>query len=87
MSPIPGFYDYALTAGWALPAHHPSSDDFFRSCAAWLDGLHHKEVALRRKIAPKLAEKYFSYDVVRPKFTAFISSLLPSARSSYAYVD
>lgn len=87
MSPIPGFYDYAQTAGWALPGYHPSSDDFFRSCAAWLDGLRHEEVALRRKIAPDLAEKYFSYDVVRPKFTAFISSLLPSARSSYAYVD
>jgi glycosyltransferase involved in cell wall biosynthesis len=76
MSPIPGFYDYAQAAGWALPAHHPASEDFHRACAAWLDGLHWEEVQARRERAPALAKKYFDYEVVRPTFEAFVEDVL-----------
>lgn len=76
MSPIPGFYDYAHRAGWALPAHHPASDAFHRQCARWIDALTWEAVASRRARAPALANKFFDYNVVRPKFTAFVTSLL-----------
>lgn len=85
MSPIPGFYDYAETAGWALPGYHPADDAFHRACAHWLDGVTPEEIARRRATAPVLAAQRFSYEVIRPKFAAFMASLLPANASSYAY--
>lgn len=76
MSPIPGFYDYVRDAGWSLPAHHPASPSFHHACAAWIDRLDESEIEERRARAPKVAEKFFSYEKVRPKFSAFISDLL-----------
>jgi hypothetical protein len=80
MSPIPGFFDYARRAGWALPSHHPASDRFHRQCAAWVDTLSWEEVQTRRNRAPHIARKYFDYDVVRPKFEAFIDAILSNSR-------
>jgi glycosyltransferase involved in cell wall biosynthesis len=76
MSPIPGFYDYVRDAGWSLPAHHPASASFHHACAAWIDRLDGSEVEERRARAPKVANKFFSYEKVRPKFSAFINDLL-----------
>jgi hypothetical protein len=76
MSPVPGYYDYAKEAGWALPAHHPASEVFHQECARWLDTLPSEEVQGRRERAPALAKKFFDYDVVRPKFEAFVEDIL-----------
>jgi len=76
MSPTPGFYDYAAPAGWPLPAHHPADDAFHQACARWLDTLTWDAIDERRRVAPKLAQKYFAYAVVRPRFEAFIHNLL-----------
>jgi len=81
MSPVPGFYDYAQSAGWALPAAHPASDAFHRSCASWIDSVTHESIDARRQHAPELARRFFSYDVVRPRFTAFINDLLHMERN------
>ena len=78
MSPIPGYFDYAQTAGWALPPHHPASDRFHRETAAWIDGLCWQEVDERRQKAPSIAQKHFSYDLLRPRFQGFVESLLPT---------
>ncbi|WP_243664289.1 hypothetical protein [Rhodothermus marinus] len=75
MSPIPGFYDYVYPAGWALPEGHPADPDFHRKLAAWLDGLSREEVRARAARAPALARR-FGYDVLRPRFAAFIGELL-----------
>jgi len=76
MSPIPGYYDYALDAGWPLPPNHPSSPEFHRKIASWLDTLARDEIQTRAKKAPEHAAKHFSYDVVRPRFEAFLRDLL-----------
>ena len=75
MSPIPGFYDYVYPAGWALPEGHPADSDFHRKLAVWLDGLSREEVRARAARAPALARR-FGYDVLRPRFAAFIGDLL-----------
>ncbi len=75
MSPIPGFYDYVYPAGWALPEGHPADPAFHRKLAAWLDGLRPEEVRERAAKAPALARR-FGYDVLRPRFAAFIGGLL-----------
>ena len=76
MSPVPGFYDYVLGAGWSLPACHPASSSFHRGCAAWLDTLSWEEIHERRNRAPAIARRFFDYDVVRPRFEAFIDDVL-----------
>ncbi|MEO7653517.1 MAG: glycosyltransferase [Bryobacteraceae bacterium] len=76
MSPIPGFYDYALDAGWALPAKHPASTDFHRTCAAWLDTLTHEEVAVKAAFARPLAEQRFDYRMLGKRFARFVVDLL-----------
>lgn len=78
MSPIPGYYDYTLPAGWRLPAHHPADPTFHRATAQWLDTLHWEAIHKRRRIAPDLARQHFDYSVVRPKFEAFIRDILSS---------
>jgi glycosyltransferase involved in cell wall biosynthesis len=79
MSPVPGFFDYAHAAGWALPPHHPASEPFHRKCAAWIDRLSWSEIKERRQAAPSIARTRFAYEIVRPRFEAFIKSLLESA--------
>ena len=76
MSPIPGFYDYVLGAGWSLPACHPASSTFHRNCAEWLETLSWDEIHERRDRAPSIARRFFDYDVVRPRFEAFIDDVL-----------
>lgn len=76
MSPIPGFYDYAASAGWALPAFHPASHDFHLGCARWLDHLEWKDVASKSQVAPEIAKKYFDYDVIGDRFANFVHPLL-----------
>ncbi|SHL06444.1 glycosyltransferase [Rhodothermus profundi] len=75
MSPIPGFYDYVYPAGWTLPEGHPADPAFHQKLAAWLDALSWEEVRKRAAEAPALAQR-FGYDVLRPRFAAFISDLL-----------
>jgi len=75
MSPIPGFYDYVYPAGWVLPEGHPADPGFHRKLAAWLDSLRMEEVRARAAQAPALARR-FGYDVLRPRFAAFIDELL-----------
>jgi hypothetical protein len=84
MSPTPGYYDYVgRSAGWSLPAHHPSADVFHRECASWLDSLHHDEVRARRPVARRTAEALFSYDRLTARFAEFMASLLnPSPRET-----
>lgn len=76
MSPIPGFYDYALPAGWALPAGHPASPAFAAACADWVDGLTWDAVESRRRRSPAIAAARFTYDVVRPRFETFVDDVL-----------
>jgi glycosyltransferase involved in cell wall biosynthesis len=76
MSPIPGFYDYATSAGWPLPAYHPASTEFHVRCAKWLDQLSWNDVAGKASHAPEIARKYFDYNLVSAKFCNFVHGLL-----------
>lgn len=76
MSPIPGFYDYAEPAGWALPAAHPASDQFHRQCAGWLDALSPEEIADKASHTLELVDKYFDYGLLSDKLCSFLSSFL-----------
>ena len=75
MSPIPGYYDYAMQAGWRLPALHPADPAFHQATAAWLDTITWETIDERRKTAPYVAYKHFDYQVVRPRFESFINDL------------
>lgn len=79
MSPVPGFYDYASDAGWALPARHPASTEFHERCAAWLDGLGCDEVAEKAHQARPLACRHFDYEVLSQRFRLFVEDVLSSA--------
>lgn len=76
MSPIPGFYDYAAPAGWALPAEHPARERFHRELATWLDGVSSAEIDARRPVARRIAEERFDYSMLAQRFTLFIESVL-----------
>lgn len=76
VSPIPGFFDYVLDAGWPLPACHPSSDEMFRGIAVWLDGLSRDEVESKARHARKIALERFDYAVIAPRFHALIDHLM-----------
>ena len=76
MSPIPGFYDYVASAGWALPAFHPASKEFHIRCASWLDGLQWEDIEAKAKIAPAIAKKSFDYDVIGERFANFVYEIL-----------
>ena len=79
MSPVPGFYDYASDAGWALPARHPASAEFHERCAAWLDALDREEVAEKARQARPIACQRFDYEVLSQKFRLFVGDILSSA--------
>lgn len=76
MSPIPGFYDYAARAGWALPAIHPAKPEFHQACAQWLDQLHRQDIQQKASYASAVAKQYFDYDLLSPRFCNFIHELL-----------
>ena len=77
MSPIPGYFDYVGSgAGWALPALHPASPQFHEACAHWLDSLDHDEIAIRSPRCRTIACERFSYDILGPRFAAFIENLM-----------
>ncbi len=76
MSPIPGFYDYALNAAWALPPFHPASEEMHRGTAEWLDQLDRAEISDKRGETTAIALQRFSYDVVRPRFHQFVYDIL-----------
>ena len=76
MSPIPGFYDYAQEAGWALPARHPASAEFHAECAAWLDELRPAQIAEKARHARRIAVERFDYERLGAKFCSFVESLL-----------
>lgn len=76
MSPVPGFYDYAAEAGWALPARHPASAEFHERCAAWLDGLDRDEVAEKARQARPLACRHFDYEILSQRFRLFVEDML-----------
>ena len=79
MSPVPGFFDYALGAGWALPARHPASPEFHQQCAAWLDRLTAEEVAAKAQPARAIACERFDYSLLSRRFQLFANSLLTQA--------
>ncbi len=79
MSPVPGFYDYAAEAGWALPPLHPASAEFHVRCAAWLDGLDREEIDEKARQARPTAEKYFDYNILSQRFLLFVEDLLASS--------
>jgi glycosyltransferase involved in cell wall biosynthesis len=90
MSPIPGFFDYASEAGWALPTGHPADPAFHRGCARWIDSVSWQEVESRRRRAPDLARSIFDYSIVRPRFTRFVGDLLAmdqSPQEDLSHVD
>ena len=76
MSPIPGFYDYAQEAGWALPALHPASAGFHAACAVWLDALRPEQIAEKARHARRVATAHFDYERLGVKFRSFVESLL-----------
>lgn len=80
MSPIPGYYDYALDAAWALPPFHPASDAFHRGTASWLDQLDRKEIETKRTKTTHIARERFSYNVIRPRFHKFVHDVLANAQ-------
>lgn len=75
MSPVPGFYDYAAPAGWALPPFHPASAGFHAGCAAWLDGLDREEVAAKAAQARPIACRRFDYQSLAERFRLFVEAL------------
>ena len=75
MSPVPGFYDYAAPAGWALPPFHPASADFHAGCAAWLDGLRRSEVRAKAAQARAIACQRFDYRMLSERFRMFVEAL------------
>jgi glycosyltransferase involved in cell wall biosynthesis len=81
MSPVPGFYDYAASSGWPLPAYHPASTEFHVRCAAWLDQLSWKDIGEKASNAPEIARCFFDYSRVSAKFVSFIQELLHSDKS------
>lgn len=76
MSPIPGFYDYVVPAGWALPPYHPNSLMFHKGCAAWLDQLTWDEIKTRSSYAIEIADRVFGYERISSKFSNFVQELL-----------
>jgi glycosyltransferase involved in cell wall biosynthesis len=76
MSPVPGFYDYAMEAGWALPAKHPGTEGFHRACADWIDGLTADEVAAKAACARRLAEQRFDYAALGRRLAIFATDLV-----------
>lgn len=76
MSPVPGFYDYAADAGWALPPLHPASAEFHARCAAWLDTLAPAEVAAKAGQARAVACRSFDYEVLARRFHLFVEDIL-----------
>lgn len=79
MSPVPGFYDYAAAAGWALPARHPASAGFHHACADWLEDLDREGIAEKARQARPTAEKYFDYNRLSQRFQLFVEDLLASS--------
>ena len=82
MSPIPGLYDYALDCGWALPPLHPATDAFHQGCAALIDRLTPDAIARRASAARSVAETHFDYELLKPRFQAFLDDLLHQPSSS-----
>lgn len=78
MSPVPGFFDYAMQAGWALPAFHPAKPEFHQACAQWLDQLTRQDIQQKANYASAIAKQYFDYELLSPKFCNFIHGLLYS---------
>lgn len=76
MSPIPGFYDYAAPAGWALPAYHPAQTEFHQACAHWLDTLESDEIYAKAYQARPLAAQRFDYEVLGRRFGRFAEEIL-----------
>jgi glycosyltransferase involved in cell wall biosynthesis len=76
MSPVPGFFDYAAEAGWALPAFHPSSQEFHIRCAKWLDQLCCDMVKDKANQAREIAQQRFSYVDACRKFQLFTQSIM-----------
>lgn len=76
MSPIPGFFDYALDAGWALPALHPGDPEMHRRLAGWLDELSTGEIERQAGNARQIALDRFDYRVITARFSAVIGHLL-----------
>jgi len=76
MSPVPGFFDYVASAGWALPALHPASPEFHARCATWLDQLEREEVTAKAQQARSIACERFDYTILSQRFHLFINSLL-----------
>jgi glycosyltransferase involved in cell wall biosynthesis len=76
MSPIPGFFDYAFEAGWALPDAHPAAPAFHQACAAWLDALTEADIQAKARRARPIAESRFQYDMVVERFRTFMSDLI-----------
>lgn len=76
MSPVPGFFDYAMQAGWALPAFHPAKPEFHQACARWLDQLTREDIQQKANYASPIAKQYFDYERLSPKFCNFLHGLL-----------
>jgi hypothetical protein len=76
MSPTPGYFDFVMDSGWALPSRHPSSGEFHQECADWLDRLDISEVRLKGSTARKTAEQLFNYDRAQQEFATFVHSLM-----------
>jgi glycosyltransferase involved in cell wall biosynthesis len=81
MSPIPGLYDYAADCSWPLPALHPATDAFHRGCAALIDRLTPDAISQTATAARSVAEAHFDYNILKPRFQAFVGDLLPQRPS------
>lgn len=76
MSPCPGFFDYASSAGWLLPNFPPASSEFHHQCAFWLENLSREEIQAKAMNARDVACQSFDYDVLSQKFSQFVHYLL-----------
>jgi len=76
MSPVPGFFDYVASAGWALPALHPASPEFHARCADWLDRLCWDDVHEKASHTREIAKARFDSEDAGRKFCRFVYSLL-----------
>jgi hypothetical protein len=75
MSPIPGYYDYVLDAGWALPEAHPNSREFHEGCAELLNGMTKEDLADKSAVASNLARQRFDYEFLSGRFSQFVQDI------------
>jgi glycosyltransferase involved in cell wall biosynthesis len=76
MTPVPGFFDFAAPAGWALPPGLPTSELFHNKCARWITKLSRDDINAKASRAREIAIKHFDDEIACQKFHDFTTFIL-----------